>query len=151
MSQVVKVCPRAKRQRVQGADEEARPVNLDLQTVEGLFRYKQAEAAKMLGISLSAMKSACRRIGISRWPYSRTRNDEGSQSRPGEDSRMSDSDSTLEEQVSASSRDRRAHGQLDRDSDEEQTDTGDVDFIPIERRWIEWFTRVKFDDDISFR
>ncbi|EKX36739.1 hypothetical protein GUITHDRAFT_155138 [Guillardia theta CCMP2712] len=31
----------------------------------------QAEAAHKLGISLSALKSVCRRVGLSRWPYKR--------------------------------------------------------------------------------
>ena len=96
------------------------------------------------------MKSACRRIGISRWPYSRSRNEEA-QGRAGEEVR-SDSDFTLEEGSSVAARDRHAsEGQSERESEEEHIDAGDMDFIPIERRWIEWFTRVNFDDDISFR
>eukprot|EP00960_Hanusia_phi_P030726 748811-Hanusia_phi.AAC.3 len=38
-----------------------------------MFHMRQTEAAACLGISLTAMKNACRRVGVSRWPYSRHR------------------------------------------------------------------------------
>ncbi|EKX41038.1 hypothetical protein GUITHDRAFT_112776 [Guillardia theta CCMP2712] len=41
--------------------------------LQTLFCYKESEAAKMLGISLTAMKNVCRRAGITKWPYSRSR------------------------------------------------------------------------------
>eukprot|EP00960_Hanusia_phi_P040323 754398-Hanusia_phi.AAC.1 len=41
--------------------------------IESLFHLRQTEAAAYLGISLTAMKAACRRVGISKWPYSRIR------------------------------------------------------------------------------
>eukprot|EP00960_Hanusia_phi_P068199 766785-Hanusia_phi.AAC.1 len=48
-------------------------MHLQLSDIVALFHLRQAEAAKILGISLSAMKNACRRVGITRWPYSRSR------------------------------------------------------------------------------
>ncbi|EKX47234.1 hypothetical protein GUITHDRAFT_107146 [Guillardia theta CCMP2712] len=33
---------------------------------------RQTDAAVSLGISLTALKNACRRLGIRRWPYKRT-------------------------------------------------------------------------------
>ncbi|EKX46335.1 hypothetical protein GUITHDRAFT_107941 [Guillardia theta CCMP2712] len=48
-------------------------VNLDLNALEQLFNYRQEDAAAMLGISMTSLKIACRRLGVSRWPYSRSR------------------------------------------------------------------------------
>lgn len=48
-------------------------IRLDPAKLEALFCYKESEAAKILGISLTAMKRACRRAGITKWPYSRSR------------------------------------------------------------------------------
>ena len=39
--------------------------------VTALFNLPQPEAAFVLGISLSALKRVCRRVGIKRWPYQR--------------------------------------------------------------------------------
>lgn len=39
--------------------------------IVALYNLPQPEAARSLGISLSALKNICRRVGISRWPYQR--------------------------------------------------------------------------------
>jgi hypothetical protein len=39
--------------------------------ITALFKLPQQEAAFVLGISLSALKKACRRVEIKRWPYQR--------------------------------------------------------------------------------
>eukprot|EP00960_Hanusia_phi_P030626 748743-Hanusia_phi.AAC.1 len=44
---------------------------LDSTTVASYFHMRQSEAAAAFGISLTAFKSACRKIGIQRWPYMR--------------------------------------------------------------------------------
>ena len=49
------------------------PVKLDYQTLEGLFDMPQPDAARELGIALTTLKHACRRLGVPRWPYSRKR------------------------------------------------------------------------------
>ncbi|EKX50756.1 hypothetical protein GUITHDRAFT_103347 [Guillardia theta CCMP2712] len=49
-------------------------IRLDLSTVSSLYHLKQVEAAKLLGISLTSLKSGCRRLGIERWPYRREMN-----------------------------------------------------------------------------
>ncbi|EKX42776.1 hypothetical protein GUITHDRAFT_111146 [Guillardia theta CCMP2712] len=46
-------------------------VSLSLQALSPLFHTPQDQAAHVLGISLTSLKSACRRLGISRWPYKR--------------------------------------------------------------------------------
>ena len=51
------------------------PVTLDYQALEGLFDLPQPDAARELGIALTTLKHACRRLGVSRWPYSRKRMD----------------------------------------------------------------------------
>eukprot|EP00960_Hanusia_phi_P057488 763582-Hanusia_phi.AAC.1 len=33
--------------------------------------HRQADAARVLGISLTAIKNACRKLGLGSWPYSR--------------------------------------------------------------------------------
>eukprot|EP00960_Hanusia_phi_P019382 572139-Hanusia_phi.AAC.3 len=47
------------------------PLFLDLDIIEKYFHVPQCEAAKRLGISLTCLKSACRKIGVRRWPYTR--------------------------------------------------------------------------------
>ena len=49
------------------------PVKLDYQTLEGLFDMPQTDAARELGLALTTLKHACRRLGVRRWPYSRKR------------------------------------------------------------------------------
>ena len=47
------------------------PVRVDPAQLKALFGVPQPEAARMLGISLTALKQVCRKAGIPRWPYSR--------------------------------------------------------------------------------
>uniref|UniRef100_A0A7S4NPG4 RWP-RK domain-containing protein n=1 Tax=Guillardia theta TaxID=55529 RepID=A0A7S4NPG4_GUITH len=54
------------KERVGGA------VVLSPASLSKLFHMRQLDAAKHLGISLTSLKSACRRIGLDRWPYERT-------------------------------------------------------------------------------
>jgi hypothetical protein len=49
------------------------PVTLDYETLESLFDMPQPDAARELGIALTTLKHACRRLGVARWPYSRKR------------------------------------------------------------------------------
>eukprot|EP00960_Hanusia_phi_P052622 761551-Hanusia_phi.AAC.8 len=48
-------------------------VSLTYNDIVSLFHLRQIEAAEFLGISLTSLKKACRRVGVSKWPYSRTR------------------------------------------------------------------------------
>ncbi|EKX35385.1 hypothetical protein GUITHDRAFT_118406 [Guillardia theta CCMP2712] len=47
------------------------PVDLDQNAIVSLFHLRQTDAARRLGLSLSSLKVACRRIGINKWPYNR--------------------------------------------------------------------------------
>lgn len=57
-------CPPSKRRT---------PVTLEYETLESLFGMPQPDAARELGIALTTLKHACRRLGLARWPYSRKR------------------------------------------------------------------------------
>jgi len=46
-------------------------IRVDRRSICLLFGIRQTEAAKRLAISLTALKQACRRLGIDRWPYRR--------------------------------------------------------------------------------
>lgn len=48
-----------------------RPVEVDLRMIQGLFGVPQPDAAAALGVSLTALKQVCRKLGILRWPYQR--------------------------------------------------------------------------------
>ncbi|EKX48541.1 hypothetical protein GUITHDRAFT_105683 [Guillardia theta CCMP2712] len=52
-----------------------RKVQLQESVLRPLFGIRQEDAAQYLGVSLSSLKSACRRLGIKRWPYTRSRID----------------------------------------------------------------------------
>mmetsp|Transcript_19250 Transcript_19250/g.63676 ORF Transcript_19250/g.63676 Transcript_19250/m.63676 type:complete len:184 (-) Transcript_19250:137-688(-) len=47
------------------------PLTIDLPVIQSLFSIPQVEACKVLGVSLTAMKQLCRKLGVSRWPYTR--------------------------------------------------------------------------------
>ncbi|EKX33306.1 hypothetical protein GUITHDRAFT_120520 [Guillardia theta CCMP2712] len=66
-----KVFPRRKRGEKERNSQKS--LVLGLNDIKNMFHMRQTEAAAFLGISLTAMKNACRRVGVSRWPYSRHR------------------------------------------------------------------------------
>ena len=47
-------------------------VDLTAEAVTALFGMRMADAARSLGVSPTTLKIVCRRLGIERWPYSRT-------------------------------------------------------------------------------
>ena len=47
------------------------PVELTRAAIEAFFGQPQPTAAQELGISLTALKQVCRRLGVERWPYVR--------------------------------------------------------------------------------
>ena len=49
------------------------PMELTRSAVATLFSTPQGDAAQVLGISLTALKTVCRKLGISRWPYVRVK------------------------------------------------------------------------------
>ncbi|EKX38255.1 hypothetical protein GUITHDRAFT_115597 [Guillardia theta CCMP2712] len=65
----VRVCPRPRGSLLTYSPPP--PVSLDQALVKSLFHLTQGEAAQTVGISLSSLKLACRRMGIRKWPYNR--------------------------------------------------------------------------------
>jgi hypothetical protein len=70
----------------QSCDEgprKGRPrVQVRIEAIRALFDLPQPRAASALGISLTALKSVCRKNGIERWPYQRGTQAEGGTDRP---------------------------------------------------------------------
>ena len=46
--------------------------DLTAEVLAGLFGMPMGDAARSYGVSPTTMKRACRRLGIGRWPYSRS-------------------------------------------------------------------------------
>ena len=51
------------------AQQNAKPVVLDESTLASMYHLPLREAAAALGISATALKSACRKLHIKKWPY----------------------------------------------------------------------------------
>ncbi|EKX42651.1 hypothetical protein GUITHDRAFT_111330 [Guillardia theta CCMP2712] len=68
----IKIFPRRK----QGQPSRGPDVYLTHDRLASFFHMRQKDAAEKLGISLTAMRSACRRLGIERWPYSKSEREE---------------------------------------------------------------------------
>jgi hypothetical protein len=75
MTERVHLYPRRK----SGADADAvpfakgrQPVELTRSVISAMFGMPQPYAARDLGISLTALKQVCRKLGIVRWPYMRS-------------------------------------------------------------------------------
>ncbi|EKX54350.1 hypothetical protein GUITHDRAFT_99832 [Guillardia theta CCMP2712] len=47
-------------------------VTLTVDAVQQLYHLRQDKAAAQLGVCLTSFKAACRRLGIKRWPFTRT-------------------------------------------------------------------------------
>ena len=70
-----------RRKNGQGAStstEKGRPpLKVGIESIQPLFGLPQKDAAKALGISLTALKQVCRKLGVVRWPYWRKKKDKG--------------------------------------------------------------------------
>merc|ERR1719183_3381279 len=58
-----------RRKQGQHARTNSQPVVMNEATLSQLFTLPLHKAAIQLGISATAMKSACRKLGIKKWPY----------------------------------------------------------------------------------
>eukprot|EP00960_Hanusia_phi_P031947 749579-Hanusia_phi.AAC.3 len=64
----VRLLPRRKRKSsVEGPKE----LVLGMDQISLFFHLPQCEAATQMGISLSALKTVCRKVGLEKWPYKR--------------------------------------------------------------------------------
>ena len=69
---MVWIYPRRKAGENAGTPAKGRPaMQLGYSAVAAFFDIPQGEAAQRLGISLTALKTVSRKLGISRWPYMR--------------------------------------------------------------------------------
>jgi len=68
----VQVFPRKKA----GQSTRSNPLFLSESDISSLFHMKQAEAANHLGLSVTALKNACRKLGIMKWPYQKDKTDD---------------------------------------------------------------------------
>ncbi|EKX49895.1 hypothetical protein GUITHDRAFT_104293 [Guillardia theta CCMP2712] len=69
-----------------GLLRKIKSVQIDLNLLSSMFHMRQDNAARSLGVSLTSLKIACRRLGLSRWPYNGGVRAEGSGSGRGEGS-----------------------------------------------------------------
>jgi hypothetical protein len=51
------------------ARQDAKPVAITLDSLQQFSQYPLPAAAEALGVSVTALKAACRKLGIKRWPY----------------------------------------------------------------------------------
>ena len=71
---MVWIYPRRKAGENAGTPAKGRPaMQLGYSAVAAFFDIPQGEAAQRLGISLTALKTVSRKLGISRWPYMRVK------------------------------------------------------------------------------
>jgi hypothetical protein len=76
VSGAVRIFPRQKLGDGRTASEPERlrgrrPLLVSREMVEAKFQLKQKDAAIEFGISLTAFKQVCRKLGVDRWPYRR--------------------------------------------------------------------------------
>eukprot|EP00960_Hanusia_phi_P041166 754869-Hanusia_phi.AAC.2 len=67
----ISLFPRRKQGEVEIPKKGRLPLTIDMSVIESLYTIPQVEACKILGISLTAMKQLCRKLGLDRWPYRR--------------------------------------------------------------------------------
>eukprot|EP00960_Hanusia_phi_P066870 766496-Hanusia_phi.AAC.4 len=66
----ITIIPR--RSSIDKRDEKQRSaITLRSHDIVELFHLQQKEAAKRLGVSLTTLKMACRKLRLPRWPYTR--------------------------------------------------------------------------------
>ncbi|EKX33889.1 hypothetical protein GUITHDRAFT_155915, partial [Guillardia theta CCMP2712] len=65
------IFPRRKAGQLKRDADNVAPVQLTLQVLEDIANIPLVAAAKKLGISKTALKNACRNLGLDRWPFRR--------------------------------------------------------------------------------
>ncbi|EKX44895.1 RWP-RK domain-containing protein [Guillardia theta CCMP2712] len=131
MPPAVRVFPR--RKALHGAllfYKGSRGVNLKLSTIQALFHLPQTKAAASLGLSLTAFKSARRRLGISRWPYERKAS--------------GDKKIAAAQRKPRRGRDSGRTGTGGRQDEDVEDGTG-----PLDPEWITWYMTTSEDGGLS--
>ncbi|EKX38143.1 hypothetical protein GUITHDRAFT_115696 [Guillardia theta CCMP2712] len=144
------------------------PVFLTRHDLVKLFPFKLEEAAESLGLSLTALRNACRKLGIYRWPYARAGGASITGSREHQTTSSAEhadfSDDIMQAEASASGggsshegvvtshQDETASSQEDQvGADPHEASEGDVRSMEEgkERRFIEWYANQKDEDEES--
>ena len=63
------IWPRNMRKRLHSDDPS--PITVTLDTIKAWQHLPQHQAAMCIGVSKTALKNACRKLGLERWPYKR--------------------------------------------------------------------------------
>uniref|UniRef100_A0A7S0F1T5 RWP-RK domain-containing protein n=1 Tax=Hanusia phi TaxID=3032 RepID=A0A7S0F1T5_9CRYP len=66
-----RIVPRRKAGEFGASTSAKDAITLTERDIVSLFSLRQGDAARHLGISLTALKAACRRLGVPKWPYLR--------------------------------------------------------------------------------
>ena len=69
----VRLFPRRKIAGGEVPEKGRAPLKVDAAAIKALFGLPQSDAAQAIGVSLTALKQTCRKLGIQRWPYQRPR------------------------------------------------------------------------------
>ncbi|EKX53203.1 hypothetical protein GUITHDRAFT_100913 [Guillardia theta CCMP2712] len=120
-------------------------VSLSKEDIQKLFHLRQVEAAKLLGLSLTALKSVCRKVGVLRWPYSRDRQQSttsGLGSSASSGWAGGNSDASTEDASGGEEGGEWVH-EWDGDCDQEE------DRRPLDARWIAWYISATEESDVS--
>uniref|UniRef100_A0A7S0E9H0 RWP-RK domain-containing protein n=1 Tax=Hanusia phi TaxID=3032 RepID=A0A7S0E9H0_9CRYP len=98
ISRRIKIIPRPRCKP--GKENSSAPISIDVALIQSLFHMRQSNAAEYLGISVTSLKTACRRMGINKWPYNRwpaqteeggsSKDDESAQERQGTEASMAE-------------------------------------------------------------
>jgi len=67
----VRIFPRRKITGGVAPEKGRAPMKVDIDQVRAHFGRPQSQAATELGLSLTALKQICRKLGVPRWPYQR--------------------------------------------------------------------------------
>ncbi|EKX37542.1 hypothetical protein GUITHDRAFT_116350 [Guillardia theta CCMP2712] len=92
------VAPRPRRDLPDPPPLPSTQIRLSPAILQPLFNLKQRDAAQHLGISLSSLKYACRRIGITRWPGQAGADTDDAQEPPAEQEGADPADDTRSEE-----------------------------------------------------
>ena len=68
-----RVKPRVKRRKNCAPDQNEAPLLLDVKVLREHFNLPLGEAARAIGVCKTALKRACRKIGMVFWPYRKLR------------------------------------------------------------------------------
>jgi len=154
-----------------GLLRKSRSVKLDLNMISTLYNMRQEDAATTLGISLTSLKIACRRLGLKRWPNSRVaagspilNERDNAEAGAGSSAKIvEEGDHAGTEPLELLEDEGGDLSLLDEIDDactgsstdsrcalSEQSSGLDQDALPLDETWIKWFLQCEDDGPVSF-